>query len=61
MHAPAPTCQGPHWVSVAEEVEEGWSDYTAGLCDFGPLVTSLCLSFLNCEVEIQQLLIIGLL
>ena len=39
MHAPAPTCQGPHWVSVAEEVEEGWSDYTAGLCDFGPLVT----------------------
>lgn len=44
MHMLATACQ---WDGGGGE---GWSDYTTGLPDLGPLVTSLCLSFLNCEV-----------
>ena len=48
MHMLATACQ---WDGGGGE---GWSDYTTGPPDLGPLVTSLCLSFLNCEVQVQQ-------
>ena len=48
MHMLAAACQG------GGGGEEGWSDCSTGLRDLGPSVTSQCLSFLNCEVPIQQ-------